>query len=107
MARFAIITAPLNSRRLMRVGWVAHQVRKNWPNGAKGDGAAVVAEQRPIQVDVLAGMLEHRETEGQTSFASIVRSRQSGSAMIEQLLPQMFEAAPLEVVLASIVSIEG
>lgn len=39
----------------------AHQIRKDLPNRAEGNGAAAAADQRPIKVDMVTGMFERRQ----------------------------------------------
>jgi hypothetical protein len=53
------------------------------------------ADQRPIEVYMVAGMLEHGQAEAQASVFDASRSRLSFSLPVDKLFAQVLEAAPL------------
>jgi hypothetical protein len=52
-----------------------HQIAKYLANRAKGDGAATITDQRPMEMHVVAGVFEHGQAERQSLARPISRDR--------------------------------
>ena len=74
---------------------IPHQVRKDFANLAKADGTAAAADERPIEVYVVAGMFEHGQAEAQAPVFNVSRRRLSFPLSIDEFLAQVLKAAPL------------
>jgi hypothetical protein len=72
-----------------------HQTRNYLANLAKADGAAAAADQRPIEVYMVAGMFEHGQAEAQASVFRVSGRRPGLSLPIDELFAQVLEASPL------------
>src|SRR5712691_4765846 len=70
---------------------VAHQIGEYLANGTKGNGTAAAANQRPVEVNMVAAMLEHGQAEAQASVPDISWHRQSILLPIHEQPAQIVE----------------
>jgi len=85
---------------------VAHEIGQDLADGAVARSHRPGANQRPVEIKVVARMFKHGQAEAQASLPDVSRPRQPPLLPFDKLAAKMFEAAPSQIILVAVVRVE-